>query len=350
MAGLSTDTRLYWAFGIVYTLLAKIFRSCILYREELIHVVVWIIGIALILFLSILTWLFSERVLRIRTWSMDHVLEQERADHRFSEEWYARLLREPIRIPSPRGYTLAGEYWPVAGNSRGIVILSHGVTVNRSASLKYAELFQSIGFSCLAYEQCRHGESGGRYTTYGYYERYDLQAVVDWVKGLFGGDILLGIHGESMGAAILLQYAGLVEDGADFYISDCAYASIWEQLAYQLRVQMHLPVWPLLHLTAWVCRLRCGFAIKEACPLAAVPHINNPVLFVHGEDDRYIPPDASMRLYEAKTNGLRSLLLVPGARHAQAQPMAPEQYKQTVIEFLDRAIKDWRSFVKGVES
>lgn len=312
--------------------------------------VVWIIGVALILFLSILTWLFSERVLHIRTWSLGHILESERENHRFSEEWYARLTREPIHIPSPRGYTLTGEYWPAEGDSRGIVILSHGITVNRNASLKYAELFQGLGFSCLAYEQCRHGESGGLHTTYGYYERYDLKAVVDWIRNRFGDDVCVGIHGESMGAAILLQYAGLVEDGADFYISDCAYASIWEQLGYRLRVQMHLPVWPLLHLTAWLCRLRCGFVIKEACPLAAIPHINNPVLFVHGEDDRYIPPDASMRLYEAKTNGPRGLLLVPGAHHAQAQPVAPEQYRRTVIEFLDQSVTDFRSYAKGVES
>ena len=312
--------------------------------------VVWIIGIALILFLSILTWLFSERVLHIRTWSLDHILESEREDRRFSREWYARLTREPIRIPSPRGYTLAGEYWPVEGQSRGIVILSHGITVNRNASLKYAELFQDLGFCCLAYEQCRHGESGGTFTTYGYYERYDLKAVVDWVRNRFGDHMRIGIHGESMGAAVLLQYAGLVEDGADFYISDCAYASIWEQLGYRLQAEMHLPQWPLLHLSAWLCRLRSGFVMKEACPLKAVPHIGHPVLFVHGEDDRYIPPAASMRLYQAKTNGPRGLLLVPGARHAQAQPVAPKQYKRAVIEFLDRSLPDWRSYVKEVES
>ena len=252
--------------------------------------------------------------------------------------------------PPQTAYTLAGEYWPCAGQSRGIVILSHGVTVNRYASLKYARLFHDLGFSALAYEQCRHGESGGDFTTYGYYERYDLKAVVDWVRDRFGPDILLGIHGESMGAAILLQYAGFVEDGADFYISDCAYASIWEQLGYRLGVDYHLPIWPFLHLSAWLCRVRSGFVMKEACPLAAAPHIEKPVLFVHGEDDRYIPPDASKRLYEAKITGLRTLLLVPGARHAQSQPVAPDQYRQAVIEFLDRSVTGWRSYVKEVES
>jgi fermentation-respiration switch protein FrsA (DUF1100 family) len=307
---------------------------------------VWIIAIAFILLLSALVWSLSERTLRIRTWSLPRVLEREREEQRFDPAWFAQLKREPFTIPSPNGYTLAGEYWPVEGHSRGIVILSHGVTVNRYASLKYAQLFQGLGFSCVAYDQCRHGESGGRFTTYGYYERHDSKAVVDWVRERFGRSTLIGIHGESMGAAVLLQYAGFVADGADFYISDCAYASIWEQLGYRLRVEYHLPRWPLLHLSAWICRLRSGCEMKEACPLGAVPHIEKPVLFIHGEDDRYIPPDAAKRLYEAKTKGERALLLVPGARHAQSQPVAPEQYRQAIVEFLDRSVPNWRDNVK----
>ena len=63
----------------------------------------------------------------------------------------------------------------------------------------------------------------GKTTSYGYYEKHDLKSVVDWLKSRFGTNITLGIHGESMGAATLLQYAGLVEDGADFYIADCPF-------------------------------------------------------------------------------------------------------------------------------
>ena len=44
------------------------------------------------------------------------------------------------------------------------------------------------------------------------------------VKAMIGEDAILGIHGESMGAATMLLYAGTVEDGADFYISDCAFS------------------------------------------------------------------------------------------------------------------------------
>ena len=46
-----------------------------------------------------------------------------------------------------------------------------------------------------------------------------------------------------MGAATLLQYAGLVEDGADFYIADCPFSDFQGQLQHRLKVEFHLPKW-----------------------------------------------------------------------------------------------------------
>ncbi|MGQ0453143.1 alpha/beta hydrolase, partial [Bacillus sp. SS-TM] len=100
-------------------------------------------------------------------------------------------------------------------------IQSIGETVNKINSVKYANLFLKRGYNVLIYDHRRHGKTGGKTTSYGYYEKHDLKSVVDWLKNRFGTNITLGIHGESMGAATLLQYAGLVEDGADFYIADC---------------------------------------------------------------------------------------------------------------------------------
>lgn len=60
----------------------------------------------------------------------------------------------------------------------------------------------------MIYDQRRHGKTGGDTTSYGYYEKFDLQAVVDWLFIEEGEDLLLGIHGESMGAATTLLYAG----------------------------------------------------------------------------------------------------------------------------------------------
>lgn len=77
-------------------------------------------------------------------------------------------------------------------------------------------LFIKKGWNVLIYDHRRHGESGGKTTSYGHYEKFDLQTVVNWLKNEVGESLILGIHGESMGAVTTLLYGGMVEDGADF--------------------------------------------------------------------------------------------------------------------------------------
>jgi hypothetical protein len=57
------------------------------------------------------------------------------------------------------------------------------------------------------------------------------------------------------------------------------------------------------------------------------------VLFIHGADDAYIPPEASMDLHEAK-RGVKALYLAPGADHAQAYQVDPKAYEAVVRDFL----------------
>lgn len=55
------------------------------------------------------------------------------------------------------------------------------------------------------------------------------------MKSIVGEDAIIGIHGESMGAASTILYAGLVEDGADFYIADCGFSNFSELISYILK-------------------------------------------------------------------------------------------------------------------
>ncbi len=71
----------------------------------------------------------------------------------------------------------------------------------------------------------RHGKSEGKTTSYGYYEKLDLQSVVHWVKEQFGSTISLGFTGSLWELRPLILYAGM-EDGADFYIVDCPFSDL----------------------------------------------------------------------------------------------------------------------------
>lgn len=291
--------------------------------------------IALLIGLFVVCYHFSNRVIKNKTLSPDEIVKIDVDDGISSKEWYEQLDKEDYSISSPYGYNLSATYIPTTSiPSKGTMIFSHGVTVSHITSIKYMRLFHEKGYDCLIYDHRRHGNSGGKDTSYGYYEKYDLKAVVDWLEKTKGFNGKLGIHGESMGSAILLLYAGM-EDKADFYIADCPYTTIWDQLLYRMKKDYSFLLSPMLYIGNWVIYFRARFNLKGVNCLESVKKIKKPILFIHGMEDNYVPTYMGIALYEVKPEP-KEIYLVPNARHAKSLATDPEKYMKVVFDFIKR--------------
>ncbi len=242
------------------------------------------------------------------------------------------LPKQMVTIPSIFGYEIAGYYLPVE-NARKLVIVSHGITNNLIGSIKYALIFQNLGFSALIYDHRNHGESGGENTTFGYYERRDLITVAEWALENLGSFNVVGVHGESMGAAIALLAAAL-DPVFDFVVSDCSYAHLGDQLAFRLKKDFHLPAFPLIPLAQVWARILTGMRINALHPVNEIASIQAPILIIHGAEDGYIPPEHARRLAQAQAAGERQLWLAPEADHACSLYENPAEYTEKVTTFL----------------
>jgi len=275
---------------------------------------------------------FTNKVMFIKKKTDEAIYRRELKEGRFTLDEIDVLPKEEITIPSKYGYDIKG--WLVKSTAqKRFIIICHGVTMNKINSIKYMKLFLKRDWNVLIYDHRRHGESGGKTTSYGYYEKFDLKAVVDWLKQQHGADIKLGIHGESMGAVTTLLYAGMIEDGADFYIADCPFSDFEAQLRYRLKVEFRIPAIFIMPIASCFLKLRDGYSIKEVSPISVIKNINHPILFIHSSKDDYIPPEMTKLLYKMK-EGPKKLFIAEKGGHAYSFGENKEAYEEAIDQFL----------------
>ncbi|MDQ0219072.1 alpha/beta hydrolase [Peribacillus cavernae] len=276
---------------------------------------------------------FSHRVLYMRKKEDEFIRNREITARRFIVSDFDLLPKEENWVSSLSGYKLKCVFIE-PHETKKWVIICHGVTENKINSIKYMNIFIKHGFNAVIYDHRRHGGSGGRTSSYGHYEKFDLKAVVDELKRKKGSDITLGIHGESMGAATLLLYAGTIEDGADFYIADCPFSDFEAQLKHQLKKEVPLPAWMVLPIGNAFIHLRGGYRVKDISPIASVKNIKKPVLFIHSEPDDFIPASMTKELYKEK-EGPKQLYIAKIGAHAQSYNENNKEYEEVIDRFLN---------------
>lgn len=283
--------------------------------------------------LTIFGILATNRLMYLKMKDSDVIMKREVLAKRFDENWYETIKKESLWIDSPNGYTLHAVFLKPHMTDR-TVIICHGVTENKINSVKYARLFERLGFNSVIYDHRRHGDSGGKTTSFGYYEKSDLQAIVHFIRRGIGDDALLGIHGESMGASTTILYAGTYRDEADFYIVDCPFSDFTEQALHVLRIETPLRSTMLLRIANLFLKVRDGYTLDLVSPREVIQHIQKPMLFIHSLEDEFILPYMTKEMYEAK-EGAKMLKLFEKGAHAKSFNDNPLQYEFVVNEFLN---------------
>ncbi len=290
-----------------------------------------IISSALTALAAVAGFIASNRLMYVKKKDEQLILERETTAKRYDEVWYANVPKSEQWIESENGYPIKAIFLEPHDTNR-YVIICHGVTETKVNSFKYARMFERMGFNSVVYDHRRHGDSGGKTTSFGHFEKMDLKAVVQALKLHVGADLFYGIHGESMGAATTLLYAGM-EDTADFYISDCAYSDIYEQILHVMKTTTPLRTTLALRLASLFMKMRDGYSISTVSPRETVQNIQKPVLFIHSVNDEFVLPKMSEELYALK-QGPKELKLFDEGAHAQSFNRNPEKYEETVAEFL----------------
>ena len=301
--------------------------------------VLYITGILSSLVTALLTvfgLVATNRLMYLKVKDPEVIMKREIVAKRFDEKWYELVRKEELWIHSPNGYLLNAIFLKPLDTTR-TVIICHGVTESKINSIKYARLFERLGFNSVIYDHRRHGDSGGKTTSFGYYEKIDLQAIVHYIRESIGKHALLGIHGESMGAATTILYAGTFDDEADFHIVDCPFSDFTEQVLHVLRTETPLRSTMVLRVANLFLKIRDGYTLNLVSPREVIENVDKPMLFIHSLEDDFILPYMTLEMYEAK-QGEKMLKVFDIGAHAKSYNENPKEYEEAVIKFLDQYV------------
>ncbi|AOM82428.1 alpha/beta hydrolase [Salisediminibacterium beveridgei] len=234
------------------------------------------------------------------------------------------------------GWLMEPEEDPVSS-----VIMSHGYRGNRHESgAGFFALAQGLlgeGHRVLMFDFRNAGESEGDLTSIGILERYDVLGAVDYMTTHFEEPLLL--YGVSMGASASLSAAALTDE-VDGVIADSPFSDLERYLKANLPVWTGLPAIPFTSLTMTLIPHLVGIEPAELSPIRDLEAIHpRPVLFIHGDEDDYIPHTESIQMVETYEDAFE-LWIPEGADHVQGFYKYPEEYLAYVLGFFASTVQD----------
>jgi len=216
------------------------------------------------------------------------------------------------------------------------VIMVHGYRGDGASILTPIKQFKKQGYNLLIPDLRGHGLSEGNYIGMGWDDRLDIMAWIDMLIE-YDEQASIVLYGVSMGGATVMDVAGeTLPTQVKAIIEDCGYTSVWD--VFKAHIEMNeLESELALHMASFITKLRAGYYLQDVKPIEQVKKSRIPILFIHGENDHFVPVKMAEELYQA-TSALKEKLIIKGASHANSCAVDPQLYYETIFSFIKKYI------------
>ncbi|MEO7413495.1 MAG: alpha/beta fold hydrolase [Opitutaceae bacterium] len=235
-------------------------------------------------------------------------------------------------------WTLPPKPW--AGQPRGTILLLHGYADARENMMHWALCLAEFGYRCVLVDLRGHGRSTGDSIGYGAFETRDLSQLLDDLqkRNLISGRV--GVLGVSYGASVGLLLAardprvGPVVALEPFSAASAALVEFAHGVAPAQTAKISHATFTTAVAKA---NARGKFSWSDGDVLSAMPKLTAPVLFFHGEKDRWLSPDNSRRLAAVAPVGSKLTLLKDDDHLSLSMRLTPifAEVRAWFVRYLD---------------
>lgn len=245
---------------------------------------------------------------------------------------------EEVFITSYDGLSLFGRYYH-SKDGAPLDIYFHGY---RSLPVRDCcgvfRISRQLGHNVLLVDERAHGRSEGKVISFGIKERYDCLEWTRYAEKRFGKDCPVILFGLSMGAATVLMASSLELPGNVVgIISDSAYTSPLDIIKKVCR-DKKLPSAVISPFVEAGAKLFGHFDICESTAIGEVRKCTKPVLFIHGQDDFFVPSYMTRKIYAA-CNSKKRISVLNNSGHCSGYIFNTERYVKEICNFFEMVLQ-----------
>ncbi|OHE42354.1 MAG: hypothetical protein A2Y16_07250 [Tenericutes bacterium GWF2_57_13] len=285
----------------------------------------------------LLSFVVYRRFIRIGAGNNGGLVNQESPFFKSAWEWYKAVARDTVKIRGYDGTRLVASYIAADTTDPGrTAILLHGYKSVSSDLAIIARLYSSLGFRVLLPDARAHGLSGGAFTSFGHYEKYDLKRWIDHVHRTFGATEKILVHGVSMGASTaFLMTTGDLSDRVKLIVADSPFVHVWGVFARSVKPKALCVFLPGIEL--W-CRYLHRFFLFRINVAQAVATSKVPFLIIHSVGDKVTPYAGSERM-AVQSKAIHEVYAVHSDVHAEGYKTDKAGIDAKITEFVKATFK-----------
>ncbi len=217
--------------------------------------------------------------------------------------------------------------WYLPCDSKKAVIILNGIGANRAGLVSRAKFYQQNSYNVVIPDLRGTGESGGDVVAFGWQERLDLKACVDFLKTK--GMESIAVHGFSLGAAAI-AYSFHENPDYEFVVLESCYGNL----------KKRIDRFPFSSFFTYAfvefTELRIGVESKQLCPEDFIKKCKFPTFIMAGDSERKIKTWETEKLFNNCGAATKHLYFFRGGRHENFLDRFESEWKEQMGNWLNR--------------